>query len=240
MYQYKLEFKLEKNWLPKEIDRLIVSFLKASAQECSQEFYKRLYENGQSVMKGFTFSYFLPGAKFSKDRIELKNDGFSLFFSDVEQEELLSFFNGFQLMKHKKYSMNGNAMELVSIRMQRLREIKEEEIVVKMQSPLIVRKHNSEDNSDIYFTYGMDGFENALKENIDIFLDRMGLDSETDRFTVQVIKGKKIVVPVFGRNTDAMIGILKLTGSCKLLNILHLSGMGVRRSEGHGKFEVIG
>ena len=45
---------------------------------------------------------------------------------------------------------------------------------------------------------------------------------------------------MFGRNTDASLGIFKLTGSCQLLNVLYLAGMGVRRSEGHGKFEIIG
>ncbi len=109
-----------------------------------------------------------------------------------------------------------------------------------MQSPLIVRRHNSEDNSDIYYTCEMEGFEKALKENIDIFLNRMGMDAVTENFSIQVIKGKKVVVPVFARNTDASLGVYKLTGSCQLLNILYLAGLGVRRSEGKGKFQVIG
>ena len=58
-------------------------------------------------------------------------------------------------------------------------------------------------------------------------------------FPFRLLKGKKVVVPVFGRNTDASIGIYKLSGSCRLLNILYLAGIGVRRSEGHGKFEII-
>lgn len=150
------------------------------------------------------------------------------------------FFNGFQLMKRKKYPMNENSMTLVSIRMQPLPEIREKEIVIRMQSPLLVRRHNSENNTDIYYTCETDGFEQALKENIAFFLDRMGMDAMAEDFFVQIIKGKKVIVPVFGRNTDATLGIFKLTGSCRLLNLLYQAGMGVRRSEGHGKFEVIG
>lgn len=240
MQQYKLTFKLEKNWLPKELDRLIVSFLKASTQAYSQNFYERLYDKSQSIIKSFTYSYFLPGAKFNKDRIELERNEFSVFFSDADWEELLYFFNSFQLLKYKKYPINGNSMELISIYMQKLNEIKENEVVIKMQSPLIVRNHNSKDNSDIYYTCEMEGFAKALKENVDIFLSKMGVDIKTDDFLIETIKGKKVVVPVFGRNTDASLGIFKLTGSCQLLNILYLAGLGVRRSEGHGKFEVIG
>lgn len=240
MYQYKLIFKLEKNWLPKEIDKLLVSFLKASAQSYSQDFYMRLYDKSRSVMKSFTFSYFLPGAEFGKERITLSKDEFSLLFSDADQQELLYFFNAFQFMKHKKYPMNGNSMRLVSIYMQKLNEIKENEIVIKMQSPLIVRNHDSEKNQDTYYTCCSDGFEQALKENVAIFLDRMGIMLSEDHFSIQVIKGKKVVVPVFGRNTDASVGIFKLTGSSRLLNILYQAGLGTRRSEGRGKFEVIG
>ena len=156
MQQYKLTFKLEKNWLPKELDRLIVSFLKASTQAYSQNFYERLYDKSQSIIKSFTYSYFLPGAKFNKDRIELQGNEFSMFFSDADWEELLYFFNSFQLLKYKKCPMNDNSMELVSIYMQKLNEIKENEIIIKMQSPLLVRNHNSKDNSDIYYNCDME------------------------------------------------------------------------------------
>lgn len=240
MYQYKLTFALEKSRLPREMDRLIVSFLKASAQAVSQEFYERLYNKNKSVIKGYTFSYYLPGAQFVKKEILLESDTFSLFFSDADQQELLLFFNGFQLMKRKKFSMNGNSMTLVSVRMQPLSEIREKEIVIRMQSPLIVRNHRAEDNTDIYYTCETEGFEQALKENIGLFLERIGMCITADDFSIQTIKGKKVVVPVFGRNTDATLGIFKLTGSCQLLNILYQAGIGTRRSAGHGKFEVIG
>lgn len=240
MYQYKLTFTLENNQLPREMDRLIVSFLKSSAQACSQSFYEKLYDKSRSIIKGYTYAYYLPGAKFHKDRIELAEEKFSLFFSDVDQMELLSFFNGFQIMKYRDYPIVGNSMKLTSIRIQYFREIKEEEIVIKMQSALIVRRHDSEQNTDIYYTSEMEGFEEALRENIEFFLKKMNLPVTTKNFSVQAIKGKKVVVPVFGRNTDASLGIFKLTGSAELLNMLLLSGLGSRRSEGHGKFEVIG
>lgn len=240
MYQYKLTFKLEKNWLPRELDRIIVSFLKASAQAYSQEFYEKLYDKSKSIMKSYTYSCFLPEAKFCGERIELGCDSFSLLFSDADQQELLTFFNAFQRVKYKKYPMNGNSMTLTAIHMKQMDEIKENEIVIRMQSPLIVRNHNSEDNSDVYYTCETEGFEKALADNVALFVKRMKMDVSVEDFSIQTIKGKKVVVPVFGRNTDASLGIFKLTGSCQLLNILYQAGAGTRRSAGHGKFEVIG
>ena len=65
------------------------------------------------------------------------------------------------------------------------------------------------------------------------------MNLSTDGFSIEVVKGKKVVVPVFGRNTDASLGVYKIKGNPELLNVLYLSGMGVRRSEGHGKFEIV-
>lgn len=240
MNQFKLIFQLENNRLPKSLDKAIVSFLKAAAENYSPVFFNKLYDKSKSIIKGYTYSYYLPGAKFCGDTIELSREEFTLFFSDIDQAEFLHFFNAFQGMKHRNYPLSGNSMVLVSIRMQELNEIKENEIIVKMQSPLIVRRHNSEDNSDIYYTCETEGFAEALKDNVGIFLDKMGIDISASDFSIEAVKGKKVVVPVFERNVDASIGIYKLSGPPQLLNILYLAGIGVRRSAGHGKFEVIG
>ena len=60
-----------------------------------------------------------------------------------------------------------------------------------------------------------------------------------DSFGIEPIKAKKVVIPVFGRNTDASLGIFKLKGDSNLLNLLYKAGMGARRSEGKGKFDIL-
>lgn len=239
MYQYKLTFKLEKKCLPRTYDKIFVSFLKASAQAYTTEFYNGLYDKSKSIIKNYTFSCYLPGAKFLEEQIMLDRNEFTLFFSDADPIELLQFFNGFQMMKYKKYPMNGNFMELVSIHMQQMHEIKENEIVIRMQSPLLVRRHDADHNTDRYYTYDMEEFNDVLKENVLFFLKKTVRNISADDFSIQVIKGKKVVVPILGRNTDASLGVYKLTGSAELLNLLYLAGIGVRRSLGRGKWEVI-
>ena len=49
--------------------------------------------------------------------------------------------------------MNGNSMELVRIKNVRRKEIKDPEIIVKMQSSLIARRHDVEENRDTYYVY---------------------------------------------------------------------------------------
>ena len=61
----------------------------------------------------------------------------------------------------------------------------------------------------------------------------------TPKNYLDFVCSKKVVVNCFGRKIDANIGIYKITGNPELLNILYQSGIGSRRSEGHGKWEVL-
>lgn len=239
MFQLKLDFTLENPELPLELDRLLVSFIKASTNNYSTELYESLYDKTKSVMKSFTFSYFLPGASFKKDKILLKDNRFTMFFSNADLAQMILFFNSFQTMKFHNYPMKNNSMTLTSVRTQKLQEIKETEIIIKLQSSLIVRRHDVEKNKDHYYTCNDSEFEIVLKENINFFLQKLSIPISTDGFTISPVREKKIVSNVFGRKVDASIGIYKLCGSPELLNFLYQAGMGTRRSEGHGKFEII-
>ena len=84
-----------------------------------------------------------------------------------------------------------------------------------------------------------DEFEEVLKENVDFMLKKLDVPISTDGFSIVPIKGKKVVQCVFEHMIDANIGIYKLTGTPELLNFLYMAGLGCRRSEGHGKFEIV-
>lgn len=130
-------------------------------------------------------------------------------------------------------------MKLVAIKARNLPEIKDTELIIKMQSSLIVRKHNSEDNTDIYYTCEDAEFPSMVKENLRVFLEKLNINMDISNFSITPLKGKKVVSKVMSRYTDQSIGIYKLTGNPELLNLLYAAGLGSRRSEAHGKFSVL-
>ena len=166
MIQLSLEFQLEKPQLPLEYERLMVSFLKAASRNYSEDMFERLYNKEHSIIKSFTFSTYLPGAVFKGDTIFLRDNRFKVFFTDADMGQIIEWFNAFQLMRYKQYPVSGNSMKLISIRSNNRKDIVDDEIIVKMQSPLIVRRHDSVTNKDIYYTYADEGFskEKALLE----------------------------------------------------------------------------
>ena len=212
MTEIKLEFLLEEPEIPAEVDRLLLSFLKASVEKYSPELFGKLYTKKQSVMKTY---------------------------SDADMGELFEFFNAFQLMRNIEYSMGGNSMKLREVKAKKIPEIKESELIIKMQSSLLARKHDPENNTDIYYTCEDPEFSDTLKDNLKFFLNKIGWDEDVDCFSIVPVKGKKIVAKVWGRPTNASIGIYKLQGTPRLLDFLYSAGLGSRRSEGHGKWEIV-
>lgn len=241
MIQMELDFQLEKPEFPVEYDRLIISFIKASLQEYSPELLEQLYTKQASVIKPYCWACHLPGAKFSDGKILLIEKRFKLYFCDADLAQNIHFFNAFTTMKRKEYPVKGgNRMWLCGVKFRRHSEIEDSEIIVKMQSTLLVRRHNAENNTDIYYTCEDAEFSEVVKENIRTMQQKQKLTYRLDDFQIYPIKAKKVVTKVFGRPTNASIGIFKLVGSAELLNYLYTAGLGVRRSEGHGKFVIIG
>lgn len=238
MYNIKLSFELKENFLPREIERVAVSFLKAAALREGQDFFGAMFDKGRSISKAFCFSYYLPQPQFQEDKIILRSSNFSIFFSDANLEELLRFYNGFLKLKFEEYPIKGNIMELKSVFLNKMKEIQDDTIVIKMLSPLLVRSHDVATNKDKYYLFSEIGFSEALKKNIEVQLRRLGKSFPMENFSITPIKAKKVVVPNFGQKLDGNLGVFKLTGNPDLLNFLYQAGMGSRRNEGRGKWEI--
>ena len=239
MYELKLEFQLEIPEVPAELDKVLVSFLKAAIENYSPVLFEKLYNKNSSIIKTYTWSLYLPGAKFIREKILLGQNRFIMSFSDADIGELIEFYNAFVLMKGKPYPMNKNSMRLISIKIRNIPEIQDTELIIKMRSALIVRKHDSTDNSDKYYTCEDPEFGEMVKENLRIFLEKLNLEMDISDFSITPLKGKKVVTRTWSRLVDGSIGVYKITGNLELLNFLRAAGLGTRRSIGKGMWEVI-
>ena len=72
MTELKLEFQLENPELPVDLDKVILSFLKASIENYSQDLFEKLYNKRQSVVKMCCWSCYLPQAQFASDTEKMK------------------------------------------------------------------------------------------------------------------------------------------------------------------------
>ena len=141
-----LNFELENNIINKEYRLTIMSFIKDALKNYSQNTYNTLYKDN-TKMKAFTFGVFLPDAKINDDNIELSSRYINVTFSIFDNQLFIELYNSFNSTINKRYPKDENTksqmiMTLKKITMQNEKPIKQNKILIKFLSPLVLRSHN--------------------------------------------------------------------------------------------------
>ena len=250
-----LNFELENNVIIKEYRLAIISFIKHALEKNYKNTYDAIYNNN-TKMKAFTFGVYLPDAKINNNGIELyKNDKnqtyINITFSIFDNELFIELYNSFNSMINKKYTYNNNSMIMTLRKITMLNEkaINKNKVLIKFLSPLILRDHNRETNKDIYLTFKDENFNYILNQSVERIAKEFNFkSSEIKLITVKTTdedgntikeESKTTVVPFKENLISASFGKFCLEGDTTLLNNLYKTGIGSRRSEGFGLFEVL-
>lgn len=232
----ELNFTVDKNELPLDYRRVIISFFKKTIEGYSKDLYKILYEIGQE--KHMTFAPFFNPKEFQKEKIILNSSNIKLIFS-VEDELLgLHFFNAFLQNLNKSHSFSNNKLDLNRVIKIKEKIIDQDEVFFKIQSPLIIREKLDEKKS--WYHLLDDKGISILKRNL--------LESLKDKFPVkylqeieiEAINYKKIIVSFYGIKMQGSLGVIKVKSRKEILNYIYKSGvLSSRKSMGFGLLEVV-
>ncbi|TWH81355.1 CRISPR-associated endoribonuclease Cas6 [Sedimentibacter saalensis] len=235
-----VQFELSKNELPLDYRRACVSFIKGSLFENSQELYENLYGNNGTKQKNFTFNLKLTGPKFMENEIYLEGKDVLLSISTNDIGLGIDLYNSILGRKGKTHPLsNDNFMKIKHVRLENHKNITTNEVMVKFYSPLVVRNH-IKGEKDIYYFYDDNDFNDGLKKCVENQMKNCSLN-EISNFDVELIpiNPKKVIVKTFGINIPASIGVFKMKANTDVINALYQFGIGSRRSEGFGLFEII-
>lgn len=248
----KLHFELENNTINKDYRALILSFIKNSLKKNFKESYKEIYES-KPIMKFFTFSVYLPKPKIEKDKIELDKNYFNAVFSIYDNKRFIEFYNSFNSMiiknenKENSYPLKNNKMELKNITMVNEKNIMSNRVRIKFLSPLVLRNHKEitinkkRKGADIYFDFNDSDFNEQINYSVSRLIKDLKLNGVNSNIKLKPYNNlaRKTVVSFKNILINSSIGEYILEGDSELLNILYKTGIGSRRSEGFGMFEVI-
>ena len=252
----KLHFELENNIIPKDYRILILSFIKNNLEKNFNESYKEIYGEKPTV-KFFTFSVYLPKPKIEKEKIELDRNYFNVLFSIYDNKQFIEFYNSFNSMINKKidnkenekyyYPLKNNKMELKNITMVNEKNIMSNRIRIKFLSPLVLRNHKEitinkkRKGEDIYFDFNDSDFNEQINYSVSRLIKDLKLNGVNSNIKLKPYNNlaRKTVVSFKNILINSSIGEYILEGDSELLNILYKTGIGSRRSEGFGMFEVI-
>lgn len=234
----KLNFDLENEFLPIQYRKSVMSFIKLSLSEYDEQYYKKYYNDKDTIMKPYTFAMFFRSPKFENDRIIVKDKRLELNISIADYETSVILYNAFNHQKNKKFSLDKNSWILKNINMSLDRKIDTEEITIKFMSPLVVRSRL--ENKDYYYSYNDEEFKDILKINIKQQLKITDIPINlVDSFDIVAINFKKIIVKFYEKKIETTSGIFKISGNKQLLKYLYDAGMGSKRSSGFGMFQII-
>lgn len=234
----KLIFQLENNILDIQYRKSIISWIKHALQAYDENLFQEIYNNNNK--KTFTFAPILSNPKFDKEKVTMQDNQFSIVFSAYNYIYGLHLYNSFVKQKFQKFSLNQNSMKLTSIIMLKEKEINENEITIKMSSPIICRNHDKTTLKDMYYAYDREEFTKYLKINIEEQLTAENLNTALlNDFEITPINAKKIIIPVYEKMIECSVGIFKIHGNIELLKYLYKAGIGSKKAMGFGLFEII-
>ena len=249
----KLHFELENKIIPKDYRILILSFIKNNLEKNFNESYKEIYGEKPTV-KFFTFSVYLPKPKIEKEKIELDRNYFNVLFSIYDNKQFIEFYNSFNSMinkekenKENSYPLKNNKMELKNITMVNEKNIMSNRVRIKFLSPLVLRNHKEKiinkkrKGKDIYFDFNDSDFNEQINYSVSRLIKDLKLNGVNSNIKLKPYNNlaRKTVVSFKNILINSSIGEYILEGDSELLNILYKTGIGSRRSEGFGMFEVI-
>lgn len=236
--RFKLYFKLEKEEIPIQYRKTIISYFKHCLEENNKEYYQKYYNEKDPIIKHYTFSTYYKQQKIEKDKIILKDKNLELNISTSNYETGIILYNSFNKQKHKKYPLSNNSMTLETITMSKEKGIITDKITIKFQSPLCVRLR--ENNKDYYYSYENEKFEEILKINIKEQLKIADIPTEIlDTFTIKPKNAKKVLIKFYEKCIECSTGTFEISGNKELLKYLYQSGMGSKHSAGFGMFQIL-
>ena len=234
----KLYFTLENNKVPIDYRRSIISFIKLSLSEYSENEFKKYYNQKDNIIKPYAFSVFFRHPQISTQEIIVEDKQFEMNMTIENYETAITLYNAFNHQKNKKFSINQNSWKLQNIVLIPEKEIKENKIIIKFQSPLCTRERNQ--NKDYYYSFENEKFEETLKMNIKEQLRITNISVESvDTLKITPIKAKKVIIKFYEKQIECSTGIFALEGDIELLNYLYKAGMGSKHSAGFGMFQIV-
>lgn len=236
--RFRLYFELENEHFPVDYRRCIMSYIKMSLKQYDEEYYKKMYNEKDPIIKPFCYATFFVNPQFKEDEILLHSKIFQINFSVASYEIGVALTNSFNHQKDKPFSINRNSWTLKNMILLNEKEITQEKIKIKLQSPLIARLH--EDKKDYYYSYAHEEFEKVLKINIKEQLKITDMPLEyVDTFTIKPIESKKVIVKFYEKKIETSLGTFEISGDKTLLKYLYEAGIGSKRSSGFGLFEIV-
>lgn len=242
--RFILNFELNTVIIPVEIRRVIISFFKKSLTEAHDSKYYPEFFSGTQI-KDYSFSVIFSLDKFLGEEIYLRRPEMKVVVSCSEKNNIgFLLLNVFLSQRNKKFPLPKNThMILKDVRIVEEKNIRGEMGIFQttIGGGIVVRKHNKEENKDVYYSVGDEKFEEILNWLMKERFKRLGYPEDIFKdFSCKLLEGRKIIAKHFDLKFPITTGRFKVKAPKILLEEIYRTGMGSRLSQGFGLLEYLG
>ncbi|TCU77297.1 CRISPR-associated Cas6 family protein [Tissierella praeacuta] len=240
--RYNVELALSNENIPKDKNRIILSFLKHIYESYDKDYYQSLYEEEENKRKNFTFSVYMPNCKFTREEIIIPEKKIILNFSTADMKDGIFFYNAILANRGKSYDIKGNSIIVRNINMNKEKPITNDYAVYSSMSPVVVREHKGDNNKTWYYSLSEERGKEIFIENLryqllDNFGEERRLDIEEVDF--QLLSNKEVKVKHYGIEVLSNICRIKVQAKPYILDYIYKSGIGARKSGGFGMLDLV-
>ncbi|MGL4850633.1 MAG: CRISPR-associated endoribonuclease Cas6 [Clostridium sp.] len=241
----RLKIKCETKKIPIAKNYMVISLIKYALSKSNKSLYEKLYHYGESknkMIKSLGFAVYLNGYKFNEDEIEIES-GIEITITTPDYNLGVAIYNAFLEFKEYKYKTYKIAVKDISLVLEE--KVEEEYIKCKTLSPICIKDENNKPIAvddfmfqeklnyicNVYLkTYRGYGLQQPIKF-INIKMKKQVIKEAIEGF--KETTGKKYFY------VNAYSGLFNLEGNKEDLDLLLKSGIGFRRSQGYGVFDII-
>lgn len=231
-----LTFEFEHDKFTNQYRNFLMSYFKfALSKEYYEEFIS--YYNADGKTKGFSFAVYIKNMKHENNFIISPFKSLVMIISSSDYHFINMLYNALLINRRRKMDVRpDNKIHLEKLSLNYLKDIKENEIKIKMLSPFLIRDRDVLNNKDYYKTIEDEDFIKKANDNLIFLANKFNL--ETKDLSIKPIKAKKVVIPIMKVRYNATDGKFILKGNIDTLNYFYKNGIGSRRGYGFGLFEI--
>lgn len=239
MSNINLEIYLKHNKLSND-NNSYISFIKASLSNIADGRYFEEYYGGK-LSRPFTFAVRYNKPKFEKNTITVESNKMYISFSTGDTRTGFILYSAFLKQRNKPFNLPlNNSMTVKSVTKNDTKLVKSNNALIKMISPLCLREHNKESNSDRYISVSNENFVEKSKDILVKQLIDAGFSkSISENIELIPINAKKTVAKHYGCFIECSIGEFMINADRVVINHFLQYGIGSRKSSGFGFAKVI-
>lgn len=235
----KIECVLKENFVCLDYRRSILSFIKKSLENYSEEIKKKYYNEYKP--KDMTFACYFPIENIENNQINLTNNIFAIFLSFDSIIDGVHFYNAFNIAKknHIQFNLGKNIFQIKNIVKLQEKEIKEDKVTFKTLSPIVIREQIEDEDRKKEWFHKLDekGIE-VLKKNLCYSLKDKFSIKELENIEIEVEKARVNIISFYKIKFPATSGKITVKGDKKILNYFYRAGLGGKCPSGFGMLDI--